>query len=274
MAFLMKDLQIHSSTVDYAVHFDDNIKKTLSMLCGKYQVHLLVDMKVWKLYKKYFRDKKSYLSLKLFEGEENKKNLDEVASYIEYLLTKKIHKNHKLVVIGGGILQDIGSFTAHILLRGIEWIYIPTTLLAMSDSCIGSKSGINVGKYKNQVGVFHPPVEIYLYLPFLDTLSANEIVNGIGEIMKHSLIEGGRVFDYTKSNIKSIAHDKKVTKEIIFQSLLIKKEIIEKDEFEVRQRKILNYGHSFGHALEGYTKHKIPHGDGVLIGMDIANYIS
>src|SRR5260221_6446617 len=144
----------------------------------------------------------------------------------------------------------------------------------MSDSCIGSKSGVNVGNYKNQVGVFHPPTEIYLYLTFLNTLPQSEILNGYGEIIKHSLIKGGRLFKFISKNIIQIPKNKKITEEIIYQSLLIKKEIIEKDEFDVKDRKVLNYGHTFGHALEGYTQHKISHGIGVLMGMDIANYIS
>lgn len=144
----------------------------------------------------------------------------------------------------------------------------------MGDSCIGSKSGINIGKYKNQVGSFHAPTEIYIYSKFLKTLPKTDILNGIGEIIKHGLIKGGLSFNKIKDGLNNLQKSQKIAEEIIYQSLLIKKEIVEEDEYEKGVRKLLNYGHTFGHALEGYTKNKIPHGIGVLIGMDIANFIS
>jgi 3-dehydroquinate synthase len=274
MLVKMKQLLIHSARINYPVIFETNLKDRLEKLRKEYKCHLFVDEKIWKAYKELFGNKKTYVSFKIFDSVEKKKTIEESSSYIEYLLKHNIHKDHKLVIVGGGIVQDIGSFIAHVLLRGVDWIFIPTTLLAMSDSCIGSKSGINVGKYKNQVGTFHPPSEIYIYLPFLDTLPQIEMVNGIGEIIKHILIKGGEQFNFINKNIDQLGKDKKITEEIIYKSLLIKKEIVEKDEFEKNIRKVLNYGHTFGHALEGYTKHKISHGVGVLIGMDIANYIS
>ncbi len=270
----MKHISIRSQIFEYPVIFEKDLSSRLKELNKKYKTHLLIDKSVWNSYKQLFDDKEIYASLKIFDPVEDKKNIHEISSYIEHLLKYKIHKDHKLLVVGGGLVQDIGSFTAHILFRGIEWIFIPTTLLAMADSCVGSKSGINVGKYKNQIGSFHPPVKIIIHLPFLDTLPQTEIVNGVGEIIKHALIKGGKAFDFFNKNIDRLGKDKKITEEIIYKSLLIKKEIVEKDEFEKNIRKILNYGHTFGHALEGYTKHEIPHGVGVLIGMDLANYIS
>lgn len=270
----MKSLQIHSSSFDYPVHFSDNLKKTLQALNKNNKLHLLIDKNIWNLYKKEIGKDTQYASLKLFDATENNKNLDEVSSYITFLLENKIHKDHKIVVIGGGLVQDIGSFTAHILLRGVGWIFVPTTLLSMADSCIGSKSGINVGKYKNQIGAFNPPSEIYIITSFIQSLSAIDLANGIGEIVKHAFIKGGEAYDYITTHLAQMGKDDEITTQIIYKSLLIKKEIIEKDEFEKNIRKILNYGHTFGHALEGYTGNKIPHGVGVLIGVGMANYIS
>jgi len=162
----------------------------------------------------------------------------------------------------------MGSFTSHIIKRGIDWIFIPTTLLSMVDSCIGSKSGINIGKYKNQVGSFHPPIEIYIDVSFLKTLPKKDMINGIGEMVKHVLIKGQKPYEELLKNVGNI------NEKMIHDSLLIKKEIVEEDELEKGRRKLLNYGHTFGHALEGYTNNKIPHGLGVLIGMDMANYFS
>lgn len=269
----MKQISIQSQIFEYPVIFEKDLSARLKELNKKNKLHILIDKSVWIFYKELF-DINKYASLKVFDPVEDKKNISEIASYIEFLLNHKIHKDHKLLVIGGGLVQDIGSFTAHILFRGIDWIFIPTTLLAMADSCVGSKSGINVGKYKNQIGSFHPPVKIFIYLPFLDTLPQAEMINGVGEIIKHALIKGSEAFNFFNKNIDHLGKDKKITEEIIYKSLLIKKEIVEEDEFEKNIRKVLNYGHTFGHALEGYTSHKIPHGIGVLIGMDIANYIS
>lgn len=270
----MKQLLINSAYKSYPVIFEDDLKARLNKLIVEYSCHLLVDKNIWIGQKKLFVDKKRFRSVKLFNATEDEKTIEAATAYIKFLLKNKIHRDHKLLVVGGGLVQDVGSFVSHILLRGIDWVFIPTTLLAMSDSCIGSKSGINVGKYKNQVGTFHPPSEVYIYLPFLDTLPPSEMVNGIGEIIKHGLIKGGEQFNFISNNIAQLVKNKTVTKDLIYNSLLIKKEIIEKDEFEKNIRKVLNYGHSFGHALEGYTKHKISHGIGVLIGMDIANFIS
>lgn len=270
----MRQLQIKSVFKDYKILFINNLSKTISSLNKKYNCHFLIDKNIWELYRKEFNLTNKTNSILIFNAVEKNKTLLEVNKYVEFLLQKKIQKGHKVVVIGGGIVQDMGSFASHIIKRGIDWIFIPTTLLSMVDSCIGAKSGINIGKYKNQVGSFHPPIEIYIYSKFVKTLSEQDIINGIGEIIKHSLIKGGRFYTTLESKLNKIKTNKKIVEDLIYDSLLIKKEIVEKDELEKNIRKLLNYGHTFGHALEGYTKNKIPHGLGVLIGVDMANYIS
>lgn len=270
----MQKLSIKSSIKDYEVVFIENLHKQIQELTKKYITHFLIDENVARQYKKELHHIANAKSVTYFNALEKHKNLKAVHTLIETLLEYKIQKKHKLVVIGGGLVQDIGSFTTHILKRGIDWVFIPTTLLSMSDSCIGAKSGINVGKYKNQVGAFHPPIEIYIYSGWLKTLSDSDFINGIGEIIKHALIKGGTFYFTLEETLRKIYSDKKATENIIYESLLIKKEIVEEDELEKGIRKLLNYGHTFGHALEGYTKNKIPHGLGVLIGMDMANFIS
>ncbi len=270
----MFKLKIKSTIKDYQVIFINNLKKLIHDLMINNTTHFLIDKNIWKKYEKELKEIKSAKSLKYFNAIEKNKTLVEVHKYIKFLLENRIQKKHRVIVIGGGLVQDIGSFTSHIIKRGIEWIFIPTTLLSMADSCIGAKSGINIGKYKNQVGSFHPPIEIYIYSGFLKTLHKDDFINGIGEITKHALIKGGEIYSNLESKLEKIFLDQKVAEKIIFNSLLIKKEIVEEDELEKGLRKLLNYGHTFGHALEGYTKNKIPHGLGVLIGMDMANYIS
>lgn len=266
----MEEIKIKSAFGEYNLIFKKDFEKFIENL-DRRELHLLVDEGIWKIYKNKIGS--NFRSIKIVAPKESNKTLDQVSRYMKFLLRKNIHKDHKILVIGGGLVQDIGSFTSHILLRGIDWIFIPTTLLAMADSCIGSKSGINVGKYKNQVGSFHPPISIYIFPKFLKTLPEGEFINGIGEILKHVLIKGGKKFKDISGQIKDIENIE-IAAKLIYESLLIKKEIIEKDELEKNIRKVLNYGHTFGHALEGYTKHEISHGVGVLIGMDIANFIS
>lgn len=270
----MKQININSRFKDYNVYFVNDLKQQIKLLIKKNNTHFFIDKNIYSAYKNLLIPVKSSNSLKLFDAVEENKNLNEVFKYIKFLLKNKVQKTHKIVVVGGGLVQDIGSFSAHIILRGIDWIFIPTTLLSMADSCIGSKSGINSGKYKNQIGSFHAPSEIYIYSKFLKTLPKTDILNGIGEIIKHGLIKGGLPFNKIKDGLNNLQRNQKIAEEIIYQSLLIKKEVIEEDEYEKGVRKLLNYGHTFGHALEGYSKNKIPHGIGVSIGMDIANFIS
>lgn len=272
----MDKINIQSNRGIYFVKFTDQIQKIVDTLAEKNITHLLIDKNICYFHSKLFKNVlKIARSVYVFNSVEKKKNLEEVQKYIEFLLTKKIQKNHKILVIGGALIQDIGSFTSHILFRGVDWIFIPTTLLAMADSCIGSKSGINVGNFKNQIGSFHHPSEIYIYPSFIKTLSKDDLLNGKGEIIKHILIKGGPVFSEIIENIEVLEKNMSSSQKIVYESLLIKKDIIEKDEYEEKEiRKILNYGHTFGHALEGYTKNKISHGIAVLIGMDMANYIS
>lgn len=269
----MGNISIASIYREYSTFFVKNFKSCLVNL-NNHDFHVIIDKNIFELYQKDLKnleDKSRFL----VEPIEKNKNFQGVFDYIKFLLKKKIKKDHKIVVIGGGLTQDIGSFSAHILLRGIEWVFFPTTLLSMADSCIGSKSGINIGKYKNQLGAFNPPSSIYIYTKFLKTLPEEDILNGIGEIIKHGLIAGPGIFSKIRKELNAYLKNKKISQGLIYRSLLIKKRIVEKDELETKDlRKLLNYGHSFGHALEGFSKNKIPHGIAVTVGIDMANFIS
>jgi len=185
-------------------------------------------------------------------------------------LTDKLYslnftKNNKLIVIGGGITQDVGGFAAAIFKRGIDWIYIPTTILSMTDSCIGSKVNINRIS-KNILGMFFAPNKIFISDYFLNSLTNDDIISGIGEAIKLSLIGGDNIYKLFLDKF-----NKKDYISIIKLSSLVKKKIIEYDEFEKNIRKVLNYGHTIGHAIESTTNYFIPHGIAVLIGIYIKN---
>jgi 3-dehydroquinate synthase len=210
----------------------------------------------------------------IIEATEKNKSLDCFPDYIDTLVELKVRRGQTLVVIGGGIIQDIGCFLASTLMRGMSWIFYPTTLLAQSDSCIGSKSSINSGDIKNILGTFTPPNKVVIDVDFLSTLEEKDISSGVGEMIKVHAINSPSDFDLIASNYEQIISSRSVMEKFIHRSLLMKKKLIEIDEFDQGARNVMNYGHSFGHAIESATNYGIPHGVAVTIGMDIANYVA
>jgi 3-dehydroquinate synthase len=181
-----------------------------------------------------------------------------------------------LVAIGGGIIQDITGFIASILYRGMDWVFYPTTLLAQADSCIGSKSSINIGSYKNQIGTFYPPHRVLIVSDVLKSLPWDEVRSGLGEVIKLQLIAGESGFEELMNDLEKVTpkDDGGVISKWVERSMAVKKPYIEEDEWDRGIRNILNYGHTFGHAYESATKYAIPHGIAVLLGILTATYLS
>jgi 3-dehydroquinate synthase len=241
-------MDIKSYNGIYTVDFSDTVPH------GKI---LLIDRNVLNLYESDFCNFEHKF---IIDATEEDKTIHTVVKIIDHLLSIKFKKNDTIVVVGGGITQDISSMTAAIFKRGVKWLFVPTTLLSMCDSCIGSKSGLNHGKSKNQIGTFFPPCRVIINTKFLNTLSSQDIDSGIGEILKL----------YAIGNLpwKNISDDFEAS---IRNCLHIKKEIIERDEFENNIRAGLNYGHTFGHVFETMSDFKIPHGVAVIIGMYVVD---
>ena len=186
-----------------------------------------------------------------------------------------VTKGEKLVVVGGGITQDIGAFVAASYKRGIDWVLLPTTLLSMCDSCIGGKTGINYNNVKNQLALFVSPTKVIINTSFIKTLQHRDVNSGMGEILKLCLLGGQHFVDlYNKLVIDGEVKSFEDYKELIVNCLYIKKTIIEEDEFEFDVRRSLNYGHTVGHAIETLTNYEIPHGQAVAVGMQIVNCLS
>ena len=199
---------------------------------------------------------------------EKTKSYTHLPIIIDKILSNQFSKNNKLIAIGGGITQDIVSFISSILFRGVNWVFFPTTLLAQGDSCIGGKTSINFRNYKNQLGNFNPPDKVHICNDFLKTLKPNDVKSGLGEMLHFYLISGQTDYNFYKQNhLKS-------KQNLIKRCLEIKKGFVERDEFDKGERLLLNYGHTFGHAIESTTNYQYPHGISVCLGMDIANYIS
>jgi len=227
---------------------------------------IIIDQNVYNLYKNVLNDIDSKYYY-IFDAIENNKNIDSVLCIIDVLYKLQFNKKNKLIVIGGGITQDISGFVSAIYKRGLNWTFIPTTLLSMTDSAIGGKVGINRNS-KNLLALFVSPNEIIVSTEFLNTLKDDDIVSGLGESLKLALIGGDNFYNYFKQNLKNNCY-----KNIIKMSTSVKKIIVEKDELESNERRVLNYGHTLGHALESASDYYIPHGIAVLFGMLMINIL-
>lgn len=202
---------------------------------------------------------------------ESSKNLDYMSGVIEKMRELGANRDTHVYAIGGGIIQDIATFVNSIYMRGLAWTYFPSTLLSMSDSCIGGKSSINVRGYKNLVGNIYPPSEVFVDMDFCKTLGPDEIIGGLAEAVKICYAKGPEVFNkYLQLEPRyPLIGDNGVR--VVFTALLAKKWFIEIDEFDQAERLLLNYGHTFGHALEASSNYQIAHGVAVALGMLVAN---
>jgi len=257
----------------YHLQFINDLQRQLSILCEHDNIIFILDQNVHKLFFQEFKIIENSRQI-FIDPSEKLKTVEYSLELIRSLIDVQVRKNDVLVAIGGGITQDIVVFISSILFRGVEWKFIPTTLLAQCDSCIGSKSSINFDQFKNLLGTFNPPSEIFIYLGFLNTLSESEIRSGIGEMLHYFFTQGIEQAQRISDNFDQLLVDRSLLKPFILESLKIKKEIIEIDEFDTSIRHIFNYGHTFGHAIEAITAYEIPHGQAISTGMDIANYIS
>ena len=219
----------------------------------------------------------SSVNLISISGGEKTKNISELNRIIEKSLSFEIDRDSIVIAFGGGVIGDIAGFSASILLRGINYIQIPTTLLSQVDSSVGGKTGINSSKSKNLIGSFHQPLAVIIDINLLKTLPKREFLAGLVEVIKYGLIKDDKFFQYIEKNYKKILkYDQSSLKEIIIKSCEIKSEIIRNDEKENGQRALLNLGHTFGHAIESFGNYDgtIIHGEAISIGICLAFKLS
>lgn len=269
-----ESITIKSHKGSYQVNFCNNGAKHLVDNLPEKNYHLIIDQSVANLYQGQLQAVFKHNSVLVIEAKESNKSLECMPQYIAHLVDKQVRRDDILIAVGGGIIQDITCFLAATLLRGIDWYFYPTTLLAQADSCIGSKSSINCGNFKNLLGTFTPPKKIIIGSDFLNTLNEIDVRSGVGEMLKVHAISGKEEFDHISNNYDQLFINCDVMKSFIYRSLEIKKEYIEIDEFDKGVRNIFNYGHSLGHAIEAATNFSIPHGIAITIGMDMANWLS
>ena len=241
-------------------------------------VFILVDENTEKFCLELFIKKsgiKSFNKIIITSGEENK-NIDTCVSIWSQLNSFKADRKSLLINLGGGVLTDIGGFAASTYLRGIEFINIPTTLLGMVDAAHGGKTGIDFKQLKNQIGVFNEPLEVLLDNEYLKTLTKEEFINGYAEVVKHSLLTDKP--DLTFNSLIKLDLFKDIDY-IINSYSLVKNKIVKSDKYESSTRKVLNLGHTIGHAVESYSHISdkiiaLKHGQAIVIGIITELYIS
>lgn len=204
---------------------------------------------------------------------EDGKNTDTVNAAIDELLLKEADRDVFLVGVGGGIVTDITGFLASIYLRGVRFAFVPTSILAMVDAAVGGKNGVNAGDYKNQVGTIRQPEFLFYDFSFLKTLPDLEWVSGFAEIIKHACIRDAEMFQFLMNNtLDDFRADNRVLGDLIRRNVELKYRVASGDEQESGQRRLLNFGHTMGHAIEKITG--LPHGLAVSVGMKYSCMIS
>jgi len=267
----MQVIKIKSNVRDYTVSFPDNAD-FIGGLASKRDSIFVIDSNVWSHHGNGCLKSIAKSDIVVFPVSEDSKNLASVEELYDRFMDRAAKKNMTLISIGGGILQDITGFAATTLYRGINWIFLPTTLLAQADSCIGSKTSLNYKRFKNIVGTFYPPSEVHIYAPFLTTLEEVDFFSGLGEVVKLHIMGGEKTTQELIELLpRIIKRDTQALMTVVRNSLGIKQSYMEGDEFDIGKRNLLNFGHCFGHALETVSRYEIPHGQAVVIGMVFAN---
>ncbi|GAB4143091.1 MAG: 3-dehydroquinate synthase [Ignavibacteriales bacterium] len=275
----MNKIKVATKGNVYQVIIGNNVSEYLSHELDNRKVFFVLDKNVYKFHKekldRIFSSTRGSFAKYFFASTEKNKNFVELNKILKQLIELNFQRDSVIVAIGGGIVGDVAGFAAAVFMRGINFIQIPTTLLAAVDSSVGGKTGINFLNTKNIIGSFHQPSLVLADTTFFRTLPKEEIVCGLGEILKYGFISTANLFDYINNNFQKILSlDYFVIDKIIAESLRIKSGVVKADEKELGLRKILNFGHTFAHAFEVESKHKIKHGQAVILGIACALLMS
>jgi 3-dehydroquinate synthase len=272
-----KRISVNSSAGKYTIACGTGILRRAAeeiASLGKFSsVHVVSSPKVWraagKSIKRNLRGHDSNGAVHLMNDAETLKNLRTVESISRALVRSGADRKSLLVAVGGGVVGDVVGFVAACYLRGVALVHVPTTLVAQVDSSIGGKTGVNLPEGKNLVGSFHPPRLILTDPDVLRTLPDREFRGGLAEVIKHSIIADAAMFVYLEKNMsKALRRDRAALEYLIPRNAAIKARVVTKDERESGLREILNFGHTFAHALESTTKYRrYQHGEAVAWGM-------
>lgn len=278
----MKEIILESVELKHRVYINNNLNRFHNILLENKikdtdNIFIITDKNVYSLYKdriEQFINKNRYFVFEMDQGEENK-NINTINKIYDFLIENHANRHSVLIAFGGGIVGDITGFVASTYMRGVRFINIPTTLLSQVDSSIGGKVGYNHRETKNLIGNFYNPLFVYVSTSFLKTLSKKEFLNGLGEIIKYSLIKDNDLDYFIEKNIKFILEreqDKLIY--IVKECLSIKANIVEEDFRDLGIRNSLNFGHTVGHAIEVDSNYSISHGEAVALGVLVALKLS
>ena len=261
----MFQLTIHTTEPQSQVLIGESYRNLAKYLPSNKQVIVITDANILNYYGDFFR---AWPVIEIGMGEKNK-TLDTLIYIYNRLLELNADRSSFIVAVGGGIVCDVAGYAASTYMRGVPFGFVSTTLLSQVDASVGGKNGVNFGGYKNMIGTFNQPSFVLCDTSMLQTLPEREFVSGFAEIVKAAMIRDAKLFDYLEQNAeKAVARDPEAIRHLVIESVKIKADVVQQDEREKGERRILNFGHTFGHAIEALTG--ISHGEAVSIGMMIA----
>ena len=258
-------IQPHTAELQSQVVIGESYRNLAKYLPPDKQAIIITDANILKHYGDFFR---AWSVIEIGIGEKNK-TLDTLTCIYSRLLELNADRSSFIVAAGGGILCDLAGYAASTYMRGVPFGFVSTTLLSQVDASVGGKNGVNFGGYKNMIGTFNQPRFVLCDSSMLQTLPEREFISGFAEIVKAAAIRDAALFHYLEQNAeKAVARDPEVIRHLVVESVKIKADVVQHDEREQGDRRILNFGHTFGHAIEALTG--ISHGEAVSIGMMIA----
>lgn len=251
-------------------YFFDASFFSLSRIIPTEQSVILTDEHVYEFHSEKFSAYKKVIVIPPGESLKTQATIDMI---MLRMIEMQVDRSSYLIGVGGGVVTDMAGYAASVFMRGIKLVLVPTTLLNLVDASLGGKNGIDVGVYKNMVGTIYQPEIICQDLGFLITLPEPEWSCGFAEIVKHACIGDSKLFDaLSKTNLDFYRDHKDALQDLIETNIMIKMKVVQKDVRESGERKLLNFGHTFGHAIENL--YQLPHGQAVAIGMVVAAYLS
>ncbi|MBK7265030.1 MAG: 3-dehydroquinate synthase [Ignavibacteriales bacterium] len=273
----MRNITIESNNGSFNYSIISSIEGVIGKIEGianSNSCFYIVDSNVHKIYhdqfKHLFTDKNCFV----LNATEEYKSFESIYKIYDFLLENNADRSSYIIVIGGGITGDTGSFAASTFMRGTRLIHVPTTLLAMVDSSIGGKTGVNYKKYKNFIGSFYEPEQVITSSKFLSTLKQEDVLSGMGEVLKYALIDSN-FFDYCYSRLDgSLDLPEDDLLYLIGKSAQIKNDVVTQDKKDLKMRHSLNLGHTFGHAIESVSGFSVKHGIGVIAGLRGATFLA
>ena len=266
----------------YQIVIGEQLKQSFANFCESTyatdNIFVLVDERVHGLHAKRIKNFLScfdnYHLMEVPEGEASK-SVSQWSQIVDEVLNEGLERGTPLLAIGGGVTGDLGGFVASTVLRGIPLIHMPTSLLAMVDSSIGGKTGVNHTTGKNLIGAFYQPDAVFADIAYLETLEQKEWVTGMAEILKYAAIRNPEIFEEVEELVHQPHTPKQRWAKVVEESARIKTDIVEEDALEAGKRAYLNFGHTFGHALENVSGYgALSHGEAVFVGMVAAAHFS